>query len=92
MIKKIHQIWFQGEKNIPSKYNKYINSVKNKNPGWDYKLHDESDILKYAARFSQKCLDKFKIFISFHGGLMLTYVQGSSSIYHPRPNPSTFIS
>jgi len=85
MIKKIHQIWFQGEKNIPSKYNKYINSVKNKNPGWDYKLHDESDILKYAARFSQKCLDKFKTYKYMHqkidlGRYLICYFEGGITV------------
>lgn len=85
MIKKIHQIWFQGEKNVPSKYTKYINSVKNKNPDWEYKLYDESDLLKYAARYSKKCLDKMNKYKFMHqkidlGRYLIAYFEGGITV------------
>jgi len=46
MIEKIiHQIWLQGEKNIPDKYNLNIKSVKDFHPEWNYILWDEIKIL-----------------------------------------------
>ena len=41
--KKIHQIWL-GEKSIPRICKKWMNSWKNLNPQWEYKLWDEKNI------------------------------------------------
>ncbi len=41
--KKIHQIWL-GEKKIPRKSIKWMNSWKKFNPEWEYKLWDEKNI------------------------------------------------
>ena len=41
--KKIHQIWI-GEKSIPKICKKWMNSWKDLNPQWEYKLWDEQNI------------------------------------------------
>ena len=41
--KKIHQIWL-GEKSIPRICKKWMNSWKDLNPQWEYKLWDEKNI------------------------------------------------
>ena len=41
--KKIHQIWL-GEKSIPRICKKWMNSWKDHNPQWEYKLWDEKNI------------------------------------------------
>ena len=41
--KKIHQIWL-GEKSIPKICKKWMNSWKDLNPQWEYKLWDEQNI------------------------------------------------
>lgn len=47
MIERIiHQIWLQGEQNIPDKYKLNIKSVKDFHQKWNYILWDEIKILK----------------------------------------------
>jgi inositol phosphorylceramide mannosyltransferase catalytic subunit len=41
----IHQIWLQGEENIPDKFNENIASIKNMHKSWTYYLWDEVKIL-----------------------------------------------
>lgn len=46
---RIHQIWFQSEKNIPKKYHGYQKSWKDNHPQWEYKVWDEksmSDLIR----------------------------------------------
>lgn len=40
----IHQIWWQGEDQIPVKYHKNIEAVKKFHPGWKYVLWDQKKI------------------------------------------------
>lgn len=53
----IHQIWFQGETQIPIKYTTYIKSIKELHLGsefkksWEYKLWDNIKILKLLAKY-----------------------------------------
>jgi mannosyltransferase OCH1-like enzyme len=44
--KKIHQIWLQGEDNLPPKYKEYMEKYKELNgpDGWEYKLWNEQEI------------------------------------------------
>lgn len=42
--KIIHQIWLQGEDQIPSKYHSYILSIKQLHEKWEYKLWDDKKI------------------------------------------------
>jgi mannosyltransferase OCH1-like enzyme len=42
--KIIHQIWLQGEDQVPSKYDSYIQSVKQLHADWEYKLWDDKKI------------------------------------------------
>jgi inositol phosphorylceramide mannosyltransferase catalytic subunit len=43
--KIIHQIWMQGEDNIPQKFVPFIESIKQNHKTWQYKLWDEIQIL-----------------------------------------------
>lgn len=46
MVRKIHQIWLQGEEKLPDKYKKYVDKYRTLNApyGWEYKLWDEKSI------------------------------------------------
>lgn len=49
MIPKIiHQIWYQGEKNIPKKYKKYQKTLKNHNPEFTFLVHDDQSMQNYC--------------------------------------------
>lgn len=85
MIKKIHQIWFQGEQNIPEKYHKYIQSVKDKNQDWTYTVYNENDIIGYASKFSKKCEDTIKSYKHMHqkidlGRYLICYYEGGITV------------
>jgi len=43
--KKIHQIWWQGERFIPENYNKFRKTILDLNPDYEYKLWSELDFL-----------------------------------------------
>ena len=47
--KIIHQIWFQGANNVPSKYHSNISKMKQFHPNWEYKLWDEQSISNLTA-------------------------------------------
>jgi len=66
MIEKIiHQIWLQGEKNIPKNYQENINSIKNNHKEWTYKLWDEIEILK-LLQTKKEWIDTYYQFIYMH--------------------------
>ena len=47
----IHQIWLQGEGDIPDKYKKNVNIIKNFNKDWQYILWDETKILNLINNY-----------------------------------------
>lgn len=60
--KIIHQIWYQGENNIPEKYKKWQNSWKKYHPDWEYKLWDEHsmrDLIKNEYPWFLKHYDNY---------------------------------
>lgn len=66
MIKKIiHQIWLQGEKNIPNKYNYNISTVKKFHSSWQYILWDEIQILNLILT-KKEWTDIYYKFIYIH--------------------------
>ena len=48
--KKIHQIWLQGEVNLPPNYKKYSEAYQALNKDWKYKLWDEKKIRALIVR------------------------------------------
>lgn len=49
MIPKIiHQIWYQGEINIPKKYSNYQKTLKNHNPEFIFLVHDDQNMQNYC--------------------------------------------
>ena len=48
--KIIHQIYLQGEANIPDNIKKSVAELCQRNPDWDYRLYDETQILDYIQR------------------------------------------
>lgn len=66
MIEKIiHQIWLQGELNIPNKYYSNISSVKKFHNSWQYILWDEIKILKLILT-KKEWTDIYYKFIYIH--------------------------
>jgi mannosyltransferase OCH1-like enzyme len=49
-MKRIHQIWLQGEQNLPEKYKKYSMKYKELNKNWEYKLWSQEDIRKLIEK------------------------------------------
>jgi mannosyltransferase OCH1-like enzyme len=66
MIEKIiHQIWLQGEINIPNKYYRNIESVKKFHNSWQYMLWDEIKIIKLILT-KKEWTDIYYKFIYIH--------------------------
>lgn len=58
--KIIHQIYLQGEANIPENIKESIQELRSKNPDWDYKLYDDSIILEFIQKhYDQAMLDLY---------------------------------
>jgi len=57
--KLTHQIWFQGWANLPEKYTKNIESLRNLNPTWEHMKWDESSLRSECKKFSPEALAKF---------------------------------
>lgn len=51
--KIIHQIWMQGEENIPKKFRPNINSIKNINTDFKYILWDEVKLIQLLKKLSK---------------------------------------
>lgn len=64
MIPKIiHQIWFQGQDQLPKKYDKNIQTIKSNHPNWTYKLWDDIQIRKIIP---DKYLDMYNSYQYMH--------------------------
>ena len=59
--KVIHQIYLQGEANIPDNIKKSVSELRQRNPDWEYRLYDESKILDYIKRYYGE--DTLKIYL-----------------------------
>jgi len=57
--KVTHQIWFQGWKNLPEKYNKNVQSLRILNENWDHMTWDEQSLRTECEKFSSEALAKF---------------------------------
>lgn len=57
--KIIHQIWYQGENNIPNDYPNYSLSWKKLNPHYDHIMWDENKIINLISDHFPHFLDKF---------------------------------
>lgn len=64
--KKIHQIWFQGEDQIPSKHTHKINSWKSFQPNYDYQCWDEYDIRKLLMNYYPWFLNQWESYKYMH--------------------------
>lgn len=84
MIPKIvNQIWMQGE--VPQKYSLNVQSIKDKNPSWTYRLWNEKSIREVVSKLGQKYLDKYDGFKLLHqrvdmGRIALLYESGGVSV------------
>jgi mannosyltransferase OCH1-like enzyme len=66
MIPKIiHQIWMQGENNIPKKFYNNIKIIKDMHPNWKYLLWDEIKILNMIKNDSD-LLNTYYKFVHLH--------------------------
>ena len=58
--KIIHQIYLQGESNIPENIKQSIAQLRQKNAGWEYRFYDEPMILNYILNhYGQETLDTY---------------------------------
>lgn len=64
--KYIHQIWFQGEANIPSKFIKNVNKNKKIFNNWQYILWDNQTITAFLKKNNHKWLKKYNDYQLLH--------------------------
>jgi mannosyltransferase OCH1-like enzyme len=57
-VPHIHQIWLQGEDNIPEKFKSNITQIKNLHPTWQYTLWDDIQIIQLLRGMNSKSLFK----------------------------------
>jgi mannosyltransferase OCH1-like enzyme len=62
----IHQIWFQGEDKIPSKYYENIKTIKTEIPSCIYKCWDDTSITQLLSQKSPELLEKYKGYVYMH--------------------------
>ena len=56
----MHQIWFQGQSELPKKYHEFQASWKRLNPTWKYEMWDETKMKDFIARnYQSEILDVF---------------------------------
>lgn len=73
-VKKIHQIWYEGD--LPEDYLAHMETVKARNPDWEYRLWTKADISEDSIthkfdKIIEKC-DVFRIeLLKKHGGIYL---------------------
>jgi mannosyltransferase OCH1-like enzyme len=60
--KTTHQIWFQGWKNLPEKYTKNVQSLRNLNENWEHLTWDEDSLRIECEKFSPEAAAKFDNF------------------------------
>ena len=63
--KIIHQIWIQGENNIPDKFVDNMNKIRGMHPNWEYMLWDEIKILQ-LLQHNKKIIDLYYKFEYLH--------------------------
>lgn len=85
MIKKIHQIWMQGETNIPIEYRNNILGIREKNVDWHYSLYDENELYNQCSMYSPECATVFAGFKHMHqkvdlGRYVVLYNNGGMSV------------
>lgn len=64
--KNIHQIWYQGWDQLPSRYDANVKSVIDNNPDWEHIKWDEKGIREVVASLGKEYLDKFDSFTILH--------------------------
>ena len=57
--KHIHQIWWQGESNIPSKFKTWRESWYRFHPDWSFTLWDESSMSNFVRIYEPELFDSF---------------------------------
>jgi mannosyltransferase OCH1-like enzyme len=76
----IHQIWIQGESNIPEKFDSNIETIKRHNPSWKYTLWDDTSIRRVLSR-NKQWIDTYDKFPHVHqkadfGRYVILYLYG----------------
>jgi mannosyltransferase OCH1-like enzyme len=57
--KKIHQIWVQGEGDLPERYLNYSNLWKEKHPNYEYKLWDDYSLTSFINDFYPQYISNY---------------------------------
>lgn len=81
----IHSIWYQGWDKIPAKYQPYIQSVIDKNPGWTIMKWDENSLRDAIASLGDQYLAKWNSMNILHqridfGRYAILYLYGGVSV------------
>ena len=60
-----HQIWMQGWKNLPEKFQENVEILHEMNPGYTHMKWDEESLRIECSKFGADCLKKFDSFELF---------------------------
>jgi mannosyltransferase OCH1-like enzyme len=86
MIPKIiHQIWIQGESELPDKYKDNVSLLKSLNPGWKHVVWDNDSLREQCARLGDDVVSCFDAAEYMHqkvdlGRYVVVYLHGGISI------------
>ena len=58
--KTIHQIWYQGEDNVPEEYRYYASTWRKYNKNYEYLLWDQDDISKLLCSLYPKYVEFYE--------------------------------
>lgn len=81
----IHQIWMQGEANLPPKYRAYATRLRELNPEMPYRLWSEPELERVCASISPRCHQAWRACRYMHqrvdfGRYCLVYVYGGVTV------------
>lgn len=66
MRRIIHQIWFQGESNIPDKHKESVESLKRMNPSWRHVMWDETTLRATCLAMGRDVAELFDAYTHMH--------------------------
>ena len=83
--KTIHQIWFQGEANLPPLYSAYSRLLRATNPGWQHRLWDDGSLRKECLAMGARYADQYDSYRIMHqkidfGRYVVAYRHGGVTV------------
>jgi hypothetical protein len=83
--KIIHQIWFQGQAEVPADYAEQAAALQRMNPTWRYRLWDDAALQGACRTVGRECYERYMSFQHLHqkvdlGRYVVLFLQGGISV------------